>query len=154
MKLKELLRRLNEYYERDIIPPATDVPDELEGLDPAVAGTPQIESDDIDDTDDDENLEEEEDDESDSDNYDAEEDVYPDNLKEFQKITVVRHGQKMRILPPKKGFKRVGEKYVKMSAQEQKVKSKIAKKGWKKKKPFKAKINKQRAKSMKRRKSI
>lgn len=153
MKLKELLRRLNEYYERDIIPPATNVPDELEALDPAVAGTPQIESDDIDiDTDDDESLEE--DDESDSDNYDAEEDVYPDNLKEFQKITVVRHGQKMKILPPKKGFKRVGDKYVKMSAQEQKTKSKIAKKGWKKKKPFKAMINKQRAKSMKRRKSI
>ena len=153
MKLKELLRRLNEYYERDIIPPATDVSDESEGLDPAVVGTPQIESDEDDiDDDDDESLEE--DDESDSDNYDAEEDVYPDNLKEFQKITVVRHGQKMRILPPKKGFKRVGEKYVKMSAQEQKVKSKIAKKGWKKKKPFKAKINKQRAKSMKRRKSI
>ncbi len=153
MKLKELLRRLSEYYERDIIPPATDVSDESEGLDPAVVGTPQIESDEIDDIDDDdESLEE--DDESDSDNYDAEEDVYPDNLKEFQKITVVRHGQKMRILPPKKGFKRVGEKYVKMSAQEQKVKSKIAKKGWKKKKPFKAKINKQRAKSMKRRKSI
>ena len=154
MKLKELLRRLNEYYDRDIIPPSTDVSDDLKGLDPGVAATPQIESDNMDDIDDidDENLEE--DDESDSDNYDAEEDVYPDNLKEFQKITVVRHGQKMKILPPKKGFKRVGDKYVKMSAQEQKAKSKIAKKGWKKKKPFKARINKQRAKSMKRRKSI
>ena len=60
----------------------------------------------------------------------------------------------MRVLPPKKGYKRTGGKYEKMSAQEQKKKSKIAKKGWKKKKPFKALINKQRAKSMKRRKSI
>ena len=60
----------------------------------------------------------------------------------------------MRVLPPKKGYKRTGDRYEKMSAQEQKAKSKIAKKGWKKKKPFKAMINKQRAKSMKRRKSI
>ncbi len=148
MKLKELLRRLNEYYERDIIPPIQDVPDELE-VDNGVVSTPQIE----DEKSDEESLEE--DDESDEEeDYDAEEDVFPDNLKEFQKITVVRHGEKMRVLPPKKGYKRTGDKYEKMSAQEQKAKSKIAKKGWKKKKPFKAMINKKRAKSMKRRKSI
>ena len=151
MKLNELLRRLNEYYDRDIIPPVHDNPDEDEILDQGVAGTPEIESSE----EDDENLDEDDGEDYDPDeDYDAEEDVYPDNLKEFKKITVVRHGQKIKMLPPKKGFKRVGDKYEKMSAQEQKAKSKIAKKGWKKKKPMKAKINKQRAKSMKRRKSM
>ena len=149
MKLKELLRRLNEYYARDIIPPIQDVPDELE-VDNGVVSTPQIE----DEKSDEESLEEDDESDSEDEDYDAEEDVFPDNLKEFQKITVVRHGEKMRVLPPKKGYKRTGDKYEKMSAQEQKAKSKIAKKGWKKKKPFKAMINKQRAKSMKRRKSI
>ena len=152
MKLNELMKRMYEYYNRDILPPVHEVPDELEKLDPGVAGTPEIES-----KEDEElakELDEELDDDSDEDNYDAEDDVYPDNLKEFQKVKVIRGGKPMKVLPPKKGYKRVGDRYEKMSAQEQKAKSKIAKKGWKKKKPMMAKINKNRAKSMKRRKSI
>lgn len=94
------------------------------------------------------------------DDYDSEEDVYPDednmteSLLEYILVTKIKHGEKIRVLPPKKGFKRIGGKYQKMSAFEQKIKSKIAKKGWKKKKPHLAVINKNRAKSMKRRKSV
>lgn len=55
MKHREFLDRIMEYFNRDIVPPQEDDHDGAEIIDPGVAGTPEVE------------------------NYDAEEDVFPDD---------------------------------------------------------------------------
>jgi hypothetical protein len=45
MKLDELLNRIDEYYNRDVIPPVHDNEADLDDIDPAVVATPEVESD-------------------------------------------------------------------------------------------------------------
>jgi hypothetical protein len=72
MKLDEFLRRMDEYYARDILPPDHDnYVDDDTLMDPAFVAKPEVEADE-----DGDGIEDSED------AYDSEEDVYPDNMTE------------------------------------------------------------------------
>ena len=60
MNHKEFLNRIVEYFNRDVIPPVDDDHEGVDLLDPGVAGTPEVE------------------------NFDAENDVFPDDDEDLQ----------------------------------------------------------------------
>jgi len=79
----------------------------------------------------------------------SEEEFEDQELDEIVKKKVVRNGKIVRKIPPKQGYKVVNGRYVKMSASEQRVRSKAAKRGARKSRSKKASTARKRAKSMK-----
>lgn len=79
----------------------------------------------------------------------SEEEFEDQELDEIAKKRVVRGGKIIRKIPPKKGYKVVNGRYVKMSASEMRVRSKAAKRGARKSRSKKASTVRKRKKSMK-----
>lgn len=79
----------------------------------------------------------------------SEEEFEDQELDEIAKKRVVRGGKIIRKIPPKKGYKVVNGRYVKMSASEKRVRSKAAKRGARKSRSKKASTTRKRKKSMK-----
>lgn len=79
----------------------------------------------------------------------SEEEFEDQELDEIAKKRVVRGGKIIRKIPPKKGYKVVNGRYVKMSASEKRVRSKAAKRGARKSRSKKASTIRKRKKSMK-----
>jgi hypothetical protein len=79
----------------------------------------------------------------------SEEEFEDQELDEIAKKRVVRGGKIIRKIPPKKGYKVVNGRYVKMSASEKRVRSKAAKRGARKSRSKKASTVRKRKKSMK-----
>jgi hypothetical protein len=79
------------------------------------------------------------------------EDSTIEEIDEVAKINVIRGGKRVKKLPPKKGYKVINGKYVRMSASEKRVRSKAAKRSARKLKSKKSSISRKRKKSMKKR---
>lgn len=75
-----------------------------------------------------------------------------DDLDEAAKVKVIRKGKMIKRLPPRKGYKVVGNKYVRMKPSESKTRSRSAKKGARKSKAKNATKQRQMKKSLRKRK--
>lgn len=74
-----------------------------------------------------------------------------EEIDEVKKVNVIRGGKRVKKLPPKKGFKVVNDKYVKMTASEKNTRKRAAKKSARKRKSKQATTNRARKKSLKKR---